>query len=101
MTSSLFIRSSGLEPIFEWLEQQTSASVEVWGLEEGRRAALLAYGAGADDAFDWSNWLHEAYQDPSELVDVFEDIEIAIDEAGAAALKAAFPGALDAAARRP
>ena len=93
MTTSLTLRSAGFEPVYSWLEQRQD-QVEVWGLESGRRAALLAYCDGPEDAFGWSNWTRAAYEDPSEILSLFETLELATEAATAASLNAAFPGLL-------
>jgi hypothetical protein len=100
MPTTLSLRAADLEPVYGWLEQHGGVQIEVWGLENGRRAALLAYSDGPPDGFSWSNWVSTAYQDPSEVMALFQDLEIALDaEADAAALKSAFPGLADAAGR--
>ncbi|HEX4199319.1 MAG TPA: hypothetical protein VHZ26_17930 [Caulobacteraceae bacterium] len=81
-----------LEGMYGWLEQHPGSPVEFWGLEDGRRFALLAYGDGGDDAFGWSNWATKAAEDPSELVGLFDQVEIVVAEEVATALQAAFPG---------
>jgi hypothetical protein len=98
MPVTLSLRAADLEPVYGWLEQHGEVRVEVWGLENGRRAALLAYSDGPPDGFSWSNWVSTAYQDPSEVVALFQDLEIALAvDADAASLKSAFPGLADAA----
>ena len=92
MIESLYLRAADLEPIYGWLEQHGDAIVEVWGLENGRRAALLAYGDGPPDGFSWSNWASAASEDPSELLGLFEELELAAEGAMAAQLSADFPG---------
>ncbi len=84
--------SASFEQVFGWLEDNRVAPVEVWGLESGRAAALLAYSEGPEDAFGWSNWAKAAYQDPSELSPLFPDLELYINDAPAAQLTSAFPG---------
>ena len=81
-----------LEGIYGWMEQHPGPQVEFWGLENGRRSALLAYGDGVDDAFGWSNWATKASEDPSDLVGLFEQVEIVVAAEVATALQAAFPG---------
>jgi hypothetical protein len=101
MATALSLRAADLEPVYGWLEQHGDAQVEVWGLENGRRAALLAYSEGPPDGFSWSNWVSTAYQDPSEVMALFQDVEIALDtDVNAASLKAAFPGLVADAAPR-
>jgi len=92
MTDSLYLRASDLEPVYAWLEQHSGARVEVWALENGHRAALLAYADGPPDAFGWSDWAAAVAQDPSELLGLFEELELAIDGDTAAQLNAGFPG---------
>ena len=95
MTATLSLRAAELEPVYGWLEQHGEVQAEVWGLENGRRAALLAYSDGPPDGFSWSNWVSAAYQDPSEVMPLFQDLEIALAaDAEAASLKAAFPDVL-------
>src|SRR5580692_10258350 len=64
MATTLSLRGADLEPVYGWLEQHGDVLVEVWGLENSRRAALLAYSDGPPDGFSWSNWVSTAYQDP-------------------------------------
>jgi hypothetical protein len=92
MATTLSLRAANLEPVYGWLEQHGEAPVEVWGQEHGRRAALLAYSEGPPDGFCWSNWVSAAYRDPSEVMALFPDVEIAlVSDAEAASLKGAFP----------
>ena len=51
MPTTLSLRAADLEPFYGWLEQHGEVQVEVWGLENGRRAALLAYSDGPPDGF--------------------------------------------------
>ncbi|HLY78115.1 MAG TPA: hypothetical protein VKQ70_01990 [Caulobacteraceae bacterium] len=93
--TTLSLRADDFEPVYGWLEQHGEVRVEVWGLENGRRAALLAYGDGPPDGFSWSNWISATSQDPSECLAQFPDLEVALDaEADAANLKGAFPAIL-------
>jgi hypothetical protein len=95
MPTTLSLRAADLEPVYGWLEQHGEVQVEVWGLENGRRAALLAYSEGPPDGFSWSNWVSTAYRDPSEVIALFQDLEIALAvDADAASLKSAFPAVL-------
>jgi hypothetical protein len=95
MMTTLSLRSADLEPVYGWLEQHGDIRVEVWGLENGRRAALLAYGDGPPDGFSWSNWVSAASDDPSESLAQFPDLELALaEEAAATTLKNAFPAIL-------
>jgi hypothetical protein len=90
--TTLLLRSADLEPIYGWLEQHGDVRAEVWGLENGRRAALLAYGDGPPDGFSWSNWVSSVSQDPSESLGMFPDLEISLEaDADATTLKSAFP----------
>jgi hypothetical protein len=82
-----------LEGVYGWMEQHPGSRVEFWGLEDSRRFALLAYSEGGDDAFGWSNWATKASQDPSDLVGMFEQVEIVVTLEVGAAIQAAFPGA--------
>ncbi len=101
MPATLALRAADLEPVYGWLEQHGEVQAEVWGLENARRAALLAYSDGPPDGFSWSNWVSTAYQDPSEVMTLFQDLEIALaSDADAASLKGAFPGVLSDAAGR-
>jgi hypothetical protein len=92
MLNNLYFASAGFEPVFGWLEQHPGHAVEVWGLEEGRRMALIAYSDGAGDDFGWSNWARAAYDDPSELCALFEQLELVAEGEAASQLQAAFPG---------
>jgi hypothetical protein len=101
MTTTLSLRATDLEQVYGWLEQHGDVQVEVWALENARRVALLAYGEGPPDGFSWSNWVSAAYQDPSEVMALFEDLEIALGSPAAAmSLKGAFPELLANAADR-
>ena len=94
-TTMLSLRAADLEPIYGWLEQHGDVQAEVWGLENGRRAALLAYSDGPPEGFSWSNWASAANQDPSEALALFPDLEVALAaEAEATTLKNAFPAIL-------
>ena len=77
MTISLFLKPDRLEPVYGWLEQNGGAQVQLWAWENDRRAALLAYSDGPDDAFGWSNWASNAGDDPSVLCALFERLELA------------------------
>jgi hypothetical protein len=94
MITSLYFASSQFEPIYGWLEAQAGLQVEVWGLETGRRMALLAYSDGPDDDFGWADWARSASEDPSELSGMFETLELVAESAVADQLKAAFAGVL-------
>ena len=85
-------KSADFEQVFGWLEDNRVAPVEVWGLEDGRAAALLAYSEGPADAFGWSNWASADRQDPSELSPLFPDLELYIEDAPAQRITSAFPG---------
>jgi hypothetical protein len=98
MSESLFLNTANFEPIYGWLEARDDAQVEVWGLEDDRRAALLAYRNAPPDGFGWSDWARRAYDDPSELSGVFETLELVTSAEVAASLKTAFPGAVAPAA---
>ncbi len=90
--SSLTFASAAFEPIYAWFEQHPGLAVQVWGLEEGRAVALLAYSDGPDDAFGWANWARAAFEDPSELSGQFERLQLEADDSVVAQLNPAFPG---------
>jgi hypothetical protein len=92
MLTNLYFASSNFEPVFGWLEQHPGLAVEVWGLEQGRRMALLAYSDGPGDDYGWSNWATSAYEDPSELSPLFEQLELVAEGEAATQLQAAFAG---------
>ena len=93
--TTLSLSAADFEPVYSWLEQHGDVQVEVWGLENGRRAALLAYSNGPPDGFSWGNWVSAADQDPSESLALFPDLEIAlVADAEATALKNVFPAIL-------
>ena len=94
MLTSLYFAPASFEPVYGWLEQHVGVAVEVWGLEQGRRMALLAYSDGPGDDFGWSNWAKAAYEDPSELAMLFEQLELVADGDAASQLQAAFPNVL-------
>jgi len=97
MSVSLMMAAGGFEPIYTWLEARPGAPVMVWALDHGRRAALLAYSAGADDAFGWSDWVGRALEDPSEILAAFEQLELTFpDDALPRQLQFAFPGVFTA-----
>lgn len=98
--ATLSLRATDLEAVYGWLEQHGEVQVEVWALENGRRAALLAYSEGPPDGFSWSNWVSTAYQDPSQVMVLFQDLEVSLPDTDSASLKGAFPGALADAAPR-
>jgi hypothetical protein len=91
LTTRLTFRCADFEAVFGWLEQR-GAPVDVWGLENDRAAALLAYSDGPGDAFGWSNWAAAAYPDPSQLAAMFETLQLESDSDLGAELNAAFPG---------
>jgi hypothetical protein len=94
MPTSLRLKSDEgkLEAIYTWLEARKGPQVQLWGVENDRRAGLLAYSDGAEDDFGWSNWVSKAYDDPSELPPLFDQLELVIDDASAGALNATFLG---------
>ena len=51
MTTSLFLAPADFEPVYGWFEANAGARVQVWGLDDNRRAALLAYSDGPGDDF--------------------------------------------------
>jgi hypothetical protein len=89
--TTLSLSSSNFEPVYGWLEPRKTA-VEVWGLENGLRAALVAYSEGPGDDFGWSNWVRQAYDDPSEILQLFETLELTADVETTSGLSTAFPG---------
>ncbi len=95
MTMSLMVRvdEPKLEAIYGWLQQRRGSSIQLFGWEAANRAALLAYGDGASDAFEWSNWVTKIADDPSTLLGLFDQLEIVTDEAAASVLNATFLGA--------
>ena len=96
MTATLCLRAGDFEPVYGWLEQHGEVQVEVWGLENGRRAALLAYSDGPPDGFSWSNWVSATSQDPSDCLAQFPDLELGLAvDADATSLKTAFPALRD------
>jgi len=98
MTTSLYLAPGDFEPVYGWFEEHAGARVQVWGLDDNRRGALLAYSDGPGDTFGWSNWLCKAYDDPSEVVPLFSRLELIVETDVAASLNAAFPGRLAASA---
>jgi hypothetical protein len=92
MTLSLILKPEKLEPVYGWLESNGGAKVQLWGWETGRRAALLAYSDGAEDAFGWSNWASKAGEDPSELTPLFDQLELVVESDLATRLNATFLG---------
>ena len=91
MLANLYFAFPDFEPVFSWLEQNPGPALEVWGLEQGRRMALVAYSDGPDDEYGWSNWLRSAAEDPSELASVFEQLELVAERETSTQLKSAFP----------
>jgi hypothetical protein len=98
MTVSLMVRidEPKLEAIYTWLQERRGASVQLFGWEAGKKAALLAYGDGATDVFGWANWVTKIADDPSTLLPLFDQLEIVADEAAASVLNATFLGAFHA-----
>ncbi len=97
MSVSLIMAAGGLEPVYAWLEARPGAQVAIWGLDHGRRAALLAYSTGADDAFDWSDWVGRVLEDSSEILAGFDQLDVEFqDDALARQLQFAFPGVFTA-----
>jgi len=94
MTTSLFLAPGDFEPVYGWFEDHAGARVQVWGLDDNRRAALVAYCDGPGDDFGWSNWVCNAYDDRSEIVPLFGRLELIVDVDVASSLEAAFPGRL-------
>jgi hypothetical protein len=91
MLTNLYFASSNFEPVYGWLEQHAGLAVEVWGLELGRRMALVAYSDGPGDDFGWADWVKSAYDDPSELSALFEQLELVAEGDAATQLQSAFP----------
>jgi len=94
MTVSLFLPPADFEPVYGWFEDHEGVGVQVWGLDDNRRAGLLAYSDGPGDGFGWSNWVTAAYEDPSQIVPLFGRLELLVDAGVATSLNAAFPGLL-------
>ena len=92
MLTNLYFAPSDFEPVYGWLEQHAGLAVEVWGLEQGRRMALLAYSDGPGDDYGWANWAKSACEDPSELSLLFEQLELVAEGEAAGQLQAAFAG---------
>ena len=101
MTVSLIVRvdEPRLEAVYSWLQQRRGSVVQLFGWEAGKKAALLAYGDGADDEFGWANWVTKVADDPSTLLPLFDQLELVTDEGAASALNALFLGVLQATAR--
>lgn len=91
MLVNLTFASASFEQVFGWLEQHAGLAVEVWGLETGRRMALVAYSDGPGDEFGWANWARSAYEDPSQLSALFETLELVAESETADQIKAALP----------
>ena len=96
MLTNLFFAFSDFEEVFGWLEAHPGPALEVWGLEQGRRMALLAYSDGPGGAFGWANWLRAAAEDPSELASLFESLELVAESETTAQLQQAFPNVFQA-----
>ncbi len=92
MTVSLLLAPANFEAVYTWFENQQGGRAEVWGVDDNRRSALLAYSDGPGDDFGWSNWLTKAYDDPSEILPLFAQLEVVVEDDAAPGLKAAFPG---------
>jgi len=90
MLTNLYFAFSNFEPVFGWLEAHPGLTLEVWGLERGRRMALLAYSDGPGDDYGWSNWLRSAAEDPSQLACLFEQLELVAEGETATQLQQAF-----------
>ena len=95
--ATLSVNPAALEGVFGWLEQNGGQPAQLWGFENGRPAALLAYSDGPGDGFGWSNWAAAARQDPSELAALFQQFGLQLEESQAAQLMAAFPAGVAAA----
>ena len=92
MPASLVFKSAEFEPVYGWLEGQPDLAVEVWGLENDRRAALLAYNDDPQEGFSWSNWAAADPEDASELAGLFEDLALVAGPEVMAKVSQAFPG---------
>jgi len=92
MPTNLAFKSANFEAVYGWLENQPDLAVEVWGVEEGRRVALLAYNDNPQDGFSWSNWAAADREDPSGFAELFEDLILLAEPDAAAKLSQAFPG---------
>jgi len=86
-----------IEAVYTWLEQHPGAQVQLWGLENQKRVALLAYSDGPTDAFGWSNWASKA-DDPSVILTAFDQLELIAEDPLASALNATFLGVFTVAA---
>ena len=95
--AALFVNPAALEGVFGWLEQNGGQPAQLWGFENGRPSALLAYSDGPGDGFGWSNWAAAARQDPSELAALFQQFGLQVEDGQAAQLLAAFPQGVAAA----
>jgi hypothetical protein len=93
MATSLFLAATDprIEGVYGWLEQHPGSQVQLWGHENQRRAALLAYSDGASDTFGWSNWASKA-EDPSEILAFFDQLELVAEAGQAVTLNATFLG---------
>ena len=96
MTIKLTFASTAFEPIYSWFEQHAGTAVEVWGLENERAVALLAYCDGPQDQFGWSDWTRAANEDPSDICGLFERLQLVAEDTVTTQLTAAFPGVLTA-----
>ena len=94
MATSLFLAATDprIEAVYTWFEQHQGPQAQIWGYENQRRAALLAYSDGPGDDFGWSNWASKA-DDPSRALSLFERIELITEDEQATALNATFSGA--------
>ena len=92
MAASLTFKSADFEAVYGWLEGEPSLAVEVWGLEDGRRAALLAYNDNPQEGFSWSNWAAADHEDPSQLAGLFDDLALVAEPDASAKVAQAFPG---------
>jgi len=97
MATSLFLATNDprVEAVYTWLEQHPGLQAQLWGHEIQRRVALLAYSDGAADTFGWSNWASKA-EDPSEILALFDRLELVVDDGQAATLNATFLGVFTA-----
>jgi hypothetical protein len=101
VTTPSTFAADAFEPIYSWFEQRADVAVEVWGLENNRAVALLAYCDGPGDEFGWSNWTRAANEDPSVICGLFERLQLIAEDTVTAQLNAAFPGVLTAGVAGP
>jgi hypothetical protein len=101
MLSKVIVSPDNFEAVYIWLKATSSIEIQVWGLADDRRAALLACCDGPTDRFGWSNWVSAMFTDPSEILDCFTALEIELDRNSAIKLWSALPWAVTAAPDEP